>query len=30
VSVRRLAALTFGARNPRIVARLRAIAGRGA
>ncbi|PYY59530.1 hypothetical protein DEJ17_07245 [Curtobacterium sp. MCSS17_011] len=30
VSIRRLAALTFGARNPRIVARLRAFAGRGA
>lgn len=29
VSVRRLAALAFGARNPRLTARLRAIAGRG-
>ncbi|WP_420361912.1 glycosyltransferase family 2 protein [Curtobacterium aetherium] len=30
VSVRRLTALTFGARNPRIAARLRAVIGRGA
>ncbi|OII11144.1 glycosyltransferase family 2 protein [Curtobacterium sp. MCBA15_008] len=30
VSMRRLTALTFGARNPRIVARIRAITGRGA
>jgi len=29
VSIRRLTALTFGARNPRIVARIRAITGRG-
>ncbi|WP_165931490.1 glycosyltransferase family 2 protein [Curtobacterium sp. PhB136] len=29
VSMRRLAALTFGARNPRIVARIRSITGRG-
>lgn len=30
VSLRRLTALTFGARNPRVVARIRAITGRGA
>lgn len=30
VSIRRLTALTFGARNPRLVARIRSITGRGA